>query len=482
MMVVPLPILILKQILENIYYQDQHEFQKFGKKEEFIWTLQYALVSKQWFAISKQLNNINTCLPIDVLEKSYTTNYNSEFRLMAKESIHQLAIRFIDMDKYIEIVNCQYRSVLSITILHNDFTSGWIDNSLWYLNHLNKLERKDHIVVNFDFSLMADSLWNACLGQAETRVPLKFKANHFKVTYDCDGDEGKTYGYIYQVIKDVSPKTLEFISGASSDGGAGHLKIFHSLSKLDHQYQSIEIKHDYLPLYSLYRFLQSPTLHIFKFNLQFHFLSALYDDNENDGDFIYNLCSMDNFEYRDFEFDTHYEFQRETCRAMNVNEDNQVYCTFDRYGDSNPTIPSYSKQLWKQCLQLVANNKTITEFSIGETQCGEECFGNNESMNQQLIDDLLESLSNNQSIKTLYLNTNTLINKEFILALVQRNSTLHSIYLGSPYVDHNQCSALLDDLSQSMPSNSKCVLKNVNLGNDDVEDFLLIIFRETVQK
>ncbi|KAF2074543.1 hypothetical protein CYY_004170 [Polysphondylium violaceum] len=460
-----LPTLIQKQILDYIYYQDKQDYITKGGK----YSLRYALVDKQWFKISKQILNNNTILPINIIENSNNSNSHSQLRLITKESIQQIAIKFRDIKGYIEIVNRLYKSVNSITITHSDHNDGWINESLWFLNHLNKLDRIDSINVNFEMSLFCENPANTRLGEKEIKVPFKFKTNHFKVEYqyECENYELKTYAYIYEMIKDLNPKSIEFFSDPASEDGASHLKMFHSLSKLDNQYQSILIAYDYIPLYSLYRFLQSPTLKIFKFNLQFHFIRALYNDKQNnddgDGGGNFNFNVMDNFLFKDFHNNS-YEFEMQQCIENNVNEDNQVYCTFDEWGDCNPTIPNYSKQLWKECLHLLANNKTITELSIGDTICGKPCYGEKKAAYQQLFDDLLDSLSKNKSIKTLSFDFVELdlahhpINKEFLSTLIQNNTTLESIYVGVEYRD-GIIKSMFDDLSKSMPSNSKCVIK-----------------------
>ncbi|KAF2068590.1 hypothetical protein CYY_010082, partial [Polysphondylium violaceum] len=193
-------------------------------------------------------------------------------------------------------------------------------------------------------------------------------------------------------------------------------------------------------------------------------------ENEEDylcGDHNFDFNVMDNFRFRSIHFFESYKFKKKSCIKNNVNEDNQVYCTFDEDGDSNSTIPIYSKQLWKECLHLLANNKTITDLSIGYSRCGYHCFGKDKPMDQQLIDDFLDSLSNNQSIKRLCFNFSDqemyypFMKPEFILPLLQRNSTLENIYAQVIFDDDNDTlKSMIEDLSKSMPSDSKCKIKH----------------------
>ncbi|KAF2077037.1 hypothetical protein CYY_001669 [Polysphondylium violaceum] len=505
-----LPQLALKQILEFIYCQDKYDFTlKTQSTLYFAWTIRYALVNKQWFTLSKSILRTNICLPIWIFE-NINSNSNSDFRIITQESAQHIPIKFIMIKECVQKINTEFPSIKSITIRHSTIeTYGQIIHSLVYLNNLNKLNRINHITINFDLSIREDNPpWYPELLKNQAQL-FKFKTNHIEVYYE-DGNHQDPGKYIYQIIKILNPKSLAFNSEGNGLGRS-HLKIFHSLSKLDNQFQSVEIRYDYIPLYSLYRFLQSPTLKTFRFNLQFHFLSALYNNNgyekqekesedenqdydseyssededsdededeeyegngdedtenaeeyfSSDNNFNFNV--MDNFRFKTL---YQYRFKKQSCVKNNVNEDNQVYCTYDDYGDNNSTVPIYSKQLWKECLQLLANNKTITDLSIGYARCGEECFGKGNPTDQQLIDDLLDSLSNNQSIKRLCFNLcdeeicYAFMKPEFIFPLLQRNTTLENIYAQVIDYDKNDTlKSMIEDLSRSMPSNSKCKIK-----------------------
>jgi len=128
------------------------------------------------------------------------------------------------------------------------------------------------------------------------------------------------------------------------------------------------------------------------------------DDDDNDGD--------DNPPNKKLTNNNKYNFNEidndDLDGDIYINEDDQEYCSYRLYQNGDETIPTYSRSLWNQCLELLKTNTTITNLSIGNVQCGLECFArktNEEDMPQQMMDDLLNSLSCNQSIKHLTLNT-----------------------------------------------------------------------------
>ncbi|KAF2072188.1 hypothetical protein CYY_006508 [Polysphondylium violaceum] len=156
----------------------------------------------------------------------------------------------------------------------------------------------------------------------------------------------------------------------------------------------------------------------------------------------------------------------DTIDGQEINEDDQeIYCINRSCGSlSRKRIPKYSQSLWKECLQLLKTNTTLTELSIGHYEC--RCYDGTKKLNQQLIDDLLDSLSNNKSIKTLYLDfqglnglkkRHPIINVDFISSLLQNNTTIESLYIGSE--DKGEWEKpLFNDIVNSKPSSSKCFI------------------------
>ncbi|KAM9992431.1 hypothetical protein ACTFIY_009873 [Dictyostelium cf. discoideum] len=227
-------------------------------------------------------------------------------------------------------------------------------------------------------------------------------------------------------------------SDTSSDSeGSSHLLLYHSISKLNQNYESVEIINDFIPLYAVYRFLQSPNLHTLKFDLQFHFLSSIYDNQTN---------VIDNIEFG--------SFQDGDVFDNGINEDDHTYCTFSDQEDLLIEIRPYSMSLWKQCLKLLSTNSTITNLSISHNcenfnQCG---WNENSRLNENFFNDFMNSLANNKTIKTLKfdfnnrdfnfpLNNLNLINKS-IASMLDENSTIESIYIFIPFLKLNQISNL----------------------------------------
>ncbi|KAF2075802.1 hypothetical protein CYY_002885 [Polysphondylium violaceum] len=381
----------------------------------------------------------------------------SYFKILTKESVQHINVALGNIGDCFEKIN-QCTSLRSITVINSgniDYGESVADYP--QLEVLNNLKRIDEINVNFFLNIK--SYYER--GIEIQAITFKFKTLHFYVYHDIDRDYGNSLNFIYELINLLRPNSVELYSDHSFDDGASHLNFFHSLSKLS--FESVVIDSDYIPLYSLYRFLRSTRLTVFKFRLQFHFLSALYysnDDDDNDND-------DDDDEEISYDFNT-----MDTTDGDDINEDTQVYCTYGRYGPSNSSIPYYSRSLWKECLQLLKTNTTITELSIGNSVCGEECF--EETLNQQLIDDLLDSLSNNRSIKTLCLDFNVVeiyddiehpfINADFISSLLQNNTTIENLYIRPVtwnYTLSDKWKSLLDVIVESKPSNSKCLIDYV---------------------
>ncbi|KAM9979659.1 hypothetical protein ACTFIZ_005913 [Dictyostelium cf. discoideum] len=338
-----------------------------------------------------------------------------------------------------------------------------LKKSVWVLTYLNKLNNKD-LIINFELDLGCSDPFEPTDIEHIDREEFKFKTNLFGVTYDCEYKT--TYGYVYEMIKELNPKYLNILPIGSTDSGASHLGQYHSISKLNQNYESVEIINDYIPLYALYRFLQSPNLHTFKFGLQFHFLSSIYNnqikiknnddsdrDRDRDRDDISKYSSdkieldfnkMDNFKFGDFPGD---------IIDNAINEDNRTYCSFSRQGDSCDEIPPYSMSLWNQCLKLLSTNSTITNLSITHN-CDGGCGWDdrdesdhydsdiNGLYNENFLNDFINSLANNnKTIKTLTLDFDILesldeydiknihLITKSIVSMLNQNTTLESIYI-----------------------------------------------------
>ncbi|EAL61759.1 hypothetical protein DDB_G0291550 [Dictyostelium discoideum AX4] len=73
----------------------------------------------------------------------------------------------------------------------------------------------------------------------------KFKTNLFEVDFDIEYET--TYGFVYDMIKELYPKHLKLKSIDCSDQGTPHLQQYHSISKLNQNYESVEINDDFIP-------------------------------------------------------------------------------------------------------------------------------------------------------------------------------------------------------------------------------------------
>ncbi|KAF2077638.1 hypothetical protein CYY_001025 [Polysphondylium violaceum] len=457
----PIPIYVHTKILDYIYYSD-HIYNRDKKV-----SIQYALVCKQWFQISKNLVNSYVIVDLDDLEKKHGETNN--YRIITRESVENIKFDFFNIkNKLVKSLNSRFRSLKSITITNHDSCDYWMGDSLGLLNRLNKLKRKDKIQVNFDLEVhcfdpddpdQVEEEDNEDEDEEEeedkdkdkeSEGPFEFNTVDFK--FDFDFEYERSYGFCYEFIKLTNPKTLEFLANSSTDSGASHLRLYHSISKLNHRFSSVIINDDYIPLYALYRFLQSPHLQTFKVNLQFHFIAALYDSDSSDNN-SYDFNRMDNFSFQDILPDDQFDSNR--YLPNKVNEDNQMYCSFSRGEYTDSTVPIYSKQLWNQCLQLLSNNSTITELSIGNIECGYECLyrerhgdDNANVFGQQLYDDLLDALSNNKSIKSLCFDPifSPDINSAFLTSLLERNKILEKIIIDGQRM--KSVGPLIDQLSK----------------------------------
>ncbi|EAL61805.1 hypothetical protein DDB_G0291642 [Dictyostelium discoideum AX4] len=303
-------------------------------------------------------------------------------------------------------------------------------NSVWVLTYLNKLNNKD-IIINFELDLACFKPYQPKILEHIEREEFKFKTNLFEVEYDYE--EGTSYGFVYEMIKELNPKYLKITPFSSSDAGESHLRQYHSISKLNQNYESVEILGDFIPLYALYRFLQSPNLHTLEFDLQFHFISSIYDNSKFGGDKTeFDFNKMDNFNFRNF-----INFQGDTI-GDGINEDDQIYCSFSDQDNSCIEIPPYSMSLWNQCLKLLSTNSTITNLSITHN-CGGECgWDKNSLFNENFLNDFMNSLANNKTIKNLTLDftlsyydaeTDIINLKKSITSMLDQNTTLESIVI-----------------------------------------------------
>ncbi|KAM9992404.1 hypothetical protein ACTFIY_009859 [Dictyostelium cf. discoideum] len=321
-----------------------------------------------------------------------------------------------------------------------------LTNSKWILTYLNELDNKD-LIINFKLELFCREPYEPTDLEHIEKEEFKFKTNLFDVEYDYEYKAN--YGFLYEMIKELNPKYLKIKSNHLSDSGSSHLLQYHSISKLNQNYESVEIINDYIPLYALYRFLQSPNLHTLKFDLQFHFLSSIYDNYQinNNNNNNNNKNNNNNNNNRDCESNRDSKYSGYDKTELDFNKmDNFKFIIFENIGNyhkcsrdfmfRNTTIFNVS---WNRCLKLLSTNSTITNLSITQN-CGGECRWDylNSLFNENFLNDFMNSLANNKTIKTLTLNfnengyANENLIKKYIVSMLDRNTTLESIYIFNP--------------------------------------------------
>ncbi|KAM9992432.1 hypothetical protein ACTFIY_009875 [Dictyostelium cf. discoideum] len=123
-------------------------------------------------------------------------------------------------------------------------------DSIWILTYLNKLNNKD-LIINFELDLYCSEPTD--LEHIE-KEEFKFKTNLFEVEYNIKGECEATFGFVYKMIKELIPKYLKLQSYVCADSRESHLQQYHSISKLNQNYESLEIIRYFIPLYALYRF------------------------------------------------------------------------------------------------------------------------------------------------------------------------------------------------------------------------------------
>ncbi|KAM9993033.1 hypothetical protein ACTFIY_010462 [Dictyostelium cf. discoideum] len=323
----------------------------------------------------------------------------NKFKLMNIQIIKILCFSIIDIsDEVVGEINT-LEELKSITILN--YYNQWFGGSFWRLYYLNKL--RDDIVVNFDLNLGApQKLENDRMpNEINDTQALTFKCNTFSASFIYEFDD--RFKFIYRdIISKLNFKSFYFNSIVPS-----HFLQYHSLSKLNkHMLESVRINNDYIPLYSLYRFLKAPNLHTLKFCLNFHSLSKLYT-NFNPHQHQHHI----NFENFD----------------QTINEDEHSPCPLVM------TLPSYSIQLWIECIKLIGSNTTITHFEIFNFDCNECDFKHdNFELDIGFLNDLIDSFSN-KTIKKLSISFGDNFNSEFLISkmvtMLNQNSTLEILIL-----------------------------------------------------
>ncbi|KAN0029534.1 hypothetical protein ACTA71_007663 [Dictyostelium dimigraforme] len=469
--IIVLPLLVQKQILYFLYKEFNYmDRDKIDKKE----IENYFLINWDWFKYSQILFHhffplYYSDYGIDSWRYDYWNNYfkdriiinrnkNNKFKLINSNFVKTIIIDYFHINnESINYINSlKSLDTINVNILFNNQYS--LNGTIWILSYLNRLINKD-MVVNFELEMDYDMI-ELPKSVVFEKEELLFKTNQFFIIYDTKHD--LCYKFINEMIKELKPKSLRiepiiyqylFSSIPPPIDPHFHLQQYHSISKLNQDYESVEIIYDFIPLYALYRFLQAPKLQTLKFNLQFHFLSEIYDNIlkyyhiDSNRDYInkdgmeLDFNRLDNFDYKYFGGEN--KNRRKIFKVNNniqfyidngINEDNQIFCPYENSNERCYSIPPYSKSLWNECLKLLSTNSTITNLSISHN-CG-GCTINSGLYNINFLNDFMNSLANNKTIKTLTLDFNfneeeiknnmDVINESIALMLDQ-NTTLESI-------------------------------------------------------
>ncbi|KAF2069485.1 hypothetical protein CYY_009195 [Polysphondylium violaceum] len=501
--VIVLPHFIQKKIIELIFVHQEIEYlhrPRYADAETKVWkngrlkrpddpscmnvaerskynrAIYYALVSKQWYKMVKEALNALCSVDIDLWGESVDTECSN--RLVDKDSLQHLMIEYKNLNmETVDRVNKEFKSLQQLTVIKYADDYG-LEGSVWSLNCLNKLKRRGDILVNFDLVAIGHGYPSSIYQDEQQKEKAwLFKTNRMGLYCSYEDQDEDPFQCIYGLIKGTNPRSLAIYAGIKSND-ISHLKMYHSIAKLNHQYQHVAIESDFIPLYALYRFLQAPSLKSFQFRLQLHFLSHLYEQDDLDDKTVasINFDTLDSFTY---------DSKAQSCvRKMprylktHINEDNSVFCEFNTdLNDDDPDeilsrVPPYSKLLWKECLGLLSTNSTITNLCIGDVHC--YASGHPHETTQPLVDDLLHALSSNRTITTLqfafgFAEDHMILNKQFIVSLLQKNNTLQSLQICYfPY--YNYCSrsgyenpdieehlqTLLTHIHSCMPAGSKC--------------------------
>ncbi|KAF2075246.1 hypothetical protein CYY_003464 [Polysphondylium violaceum] len=447
------------------------------------WGKSYCMVNWYWFSVCQQLYcfsdynfSIDNLKPMINLNSSSNSN-NSKSIVITKKTdfininlVKNLNINLkqLNLDLINSVNNMKMLENIKIV---NDYYNGEFHYQPSIFKQLNQLGKN----INVEFKLYIENGIVEEQGkEQEQHQPFTFNTTKFIVSFDCIPP---SYSVITRMMRDIQPKSLIIDSTSHTESGGSHLHSYHSLSRLCKEFESIEINSDFIPLYSLYHFLRSPKLSTLKFNLQFHFISSLYNNSEDSFNLDFNQCDQFSFNIDKSQHTTHQQQQQLHDKQWymdknnTINEDNQIFCGYDRFVEGNDFIPPYSFHLWNQCLLLLKETKTITELSIGQCYCGDKTAHGRIKSSDLLIRDIVDALSNNRSIRKLTLeddygdDQNEPINfctPAVIVEILDTNLTLEFLYLQETGKNQEFIEKIIDEIRQ-MTINKKCKVLKRNI-------------------
>ncbi|KAF2078639.1 hypothetical protein CYY_000010 [Polysphondylium violaceum] len=345
---IKLPIIIVREIIEKLYFHDPNV----KKSKGYFWGRDYALVCWSWFYYWKNTFLSNEFISLSLVREPHQLVDAKNYHLVsALSSIKHLTIPYLQLCPHlIEKIN---KTLVSLETIKVTNYQDWIGTHLWMLTYLNDLKQCDIV---FDFKV--DSFFQ---NDILIRKPRNFKEVYTKkiaklnLTFDHENIDEYKYTFLKKLLRNHEFKSIE-IDAVSSvrEYASTHLFIYHSFSRFDlTNCTSLKINTDFIPLFALYNFLKLPNLSTFHFHLQFHLLYELYGLNRQPSTLIPDKWEEFNF----FE------------ENMLEKENERVFCQHNLHDIENLEIPVYSKRLFSACLRLLIDNKTINDLAILPVRC-----------------------------------------------------------------------------------------------------------------
>ncbi|KAF2075405.1 hypothetical protein CYY_003284 [Polysphondylium violaceum] len=307
-----------------------------------------ALVNWEWFNYLSIFTSRERIIGHDVLKiKKYVdgadkNNDSQLYQFIKYDKIQYLMLEFFQIDQNaIYIINNDLVDLKKVTLIQKK-QSEKEDHVkiIWNMSVCNKIlidlnQLRPNLDINVDFFINSPSRIN--IQQNFLQESVRFQTNDIKLKFYY-----QEHAPFDEFILCLKPKSIYLQALELPDKSKFHIPWLHTLSISNRFYEKVVIKDDYLPLFALLRFLQSPNLHSFKFQLQFHMLYKLYSSTEG---FVHQEIVQENHD--DYTFCSHYKQQRMPSQE----------------------IPPFYRAIWNQCLKLLTFSSTLKNLSISDSLC-----------------------------------------------------------------------------------------------------------------
>ncbi|KAF2072272.1 hypothetical protein CYY_006404 [Polysphondylium violaceum] len=334
--------------LSKLLSPSKDEFHKKKDRDSAIYC-NYRLLHRKEFIKSLKI-------PLKLFDKNLVSNLNRYYT-----SLERLDIIVLDNDKD-----------LSLLSLLNEL------NTHSTTNPAQKIDIKLDIYPPKNGKVLCDEKWLK-------KVEFTFTLTWFQFIYNSR-KTNDNFNWISTLILKLCPRNITIIP---ENSGFKHLEFYHTISKHNQHYQSIRIENDFIPLFSLYHFIQSPNLTSFKFSLDIKLINELYSQPP-----------IENLDY-----------------YLELEKDNRI--SEDQFQNRLPTV--YAKSIWEKSIELLKCNSVITElymYQLSGVHYTEPC--------QQFIQDFIDIFSNNKCIKKALLEFK-FINNTVLKQILDNNTTLESL-------------------------------------------------------